>query len=251
MHRLGTRLAFFAFLFANGSAYGLAFWQTIAGPENKYPAEQADNNGWPKGALEVVNDDQRHYIWQFFFSECPNDVFTVGYSLDNTKQANALIAKLAAVQDPRVSLVLRTDPIKPGPAVKDVRCDAVLRVGSPAILKAWYERLHTKKTDDGRTVRVWGVHTYEKAPTAIPPMLTIHVDGRRVKAGDLKLPPDLAVAVHRQAPTSSGTSSDDPASIERENTYRVLKQRVENHMRARAERQEKAGDEKRADPRGD
>lgn len=205
-------------------AEALAFFATVLEPGKGFDrAEAKERYGWPKGAVEMFNDSSRHFVWQFYFSECPNDVVSAGYFLHSTAHANELIAKLSRIESERKVLVLTLDPLKPCPVDKKTPCHATFNLGSPTLFGEWYNRLGIKEVD-GKKVRVWGVHTYEEKPLVSPPYLTIHVDGERVRVDKLKLPPRLLVGV--LTPGKDEQAEKNP-------TYQALKELVDAHQERR------------------
>lgn len=201
-------------------ADALAFYSTVLTPGKGFDRTAVKKQyGWPKGAVEMFNDGARHFVWQFFFSECPNDAVGAGYLLHSTDQANDLLRKAARIQSERTVVVLTVQPLEACPVAKDTPCHATFRLGSPVIFDAWYDRLGIKEVD-GKKVRVWGVHEYEKKPLVSPPYLSIHVDGERVRPDKLKLPPRLTVGL---LTPKDEAARNDPA-------YLALKKLVDAHQ---------------------
>src|SRR5712671_389518 len=64
-----------------------------------------DNGQWPAKMVDVLNDPVRAVGWNFWFSECPNDVNHYAFVAKSTDDLNRVLKKLAAV-DAKGTVVL-------------------------------------------------------------------------------------------------------------------------------------------------
>lgn len=148
------------------------------------PAVTAEDHGWAKGTLELVNHPTRRQGWSPFFSECPNDVEHFGYRLRNMDDVNGLLDTLGRV-DAKVSVLLSLEREYRWDREATEGFEAHFVLGSQKRMDEWWSRL-----PDGK----FGVHTYPKPPTALAPQLTLYVGSGKIDMRRLRVPPQLPVA---------------------------------------------------------
>jgi hypothetical protein len=171
------------------TALGIAGFSSVASAGKPVPEEP----GWPAGISEVINDECRTVGWNFWFSECPNDVNHYAFAAKDTDDLNRLIKKLAATKAKGMTVALSLGKefpaggfafLKPGNNIP-----SVLALGNQVQLNEWYLRLEIIAPG----VRAFGVHRYREPPTAMPPTLTIYVEHEAVDLEKLAIPADLRV----------------------------------------------------------
>jgi len=162
-------------------------------PEDRKATEfYAKDRQWPAGAADLVNDDLRVAGWEFWFSECPNDVLSYGYRCENSREANHLIELLALIKDPGVTVCLSPEFGGSPPLKTDGRqYTVVLSIGSQKYINQWFGRL---RLEEGSTTRrVWGVHRFDRPPTAQSPTLTIYLGTEEIELAELHIPAHIIV----------------------------------------------------------
>jgi hypothetical protein len=184
---------------AASSALGIAGFDQVA-REGQAVEEEP---GWPARIVDLVNDPARTVGWNFWFSECPNDVNHYAFAAKSTDDLNRLIKKLAATKAKGMTVQLslgREFPaggfsfLKPGNNIP-----AVLGFGNLVKLNQWYFQL--PQFEPG--VRKWGVHRYTAPPKTMPPTLTIYVEHPAVDLAKLAIPAEVHVVA-----TISGKERD-------------------------------------------
>lgn len=176
-------------LLAARGVFGIAGFSQVAS-EGK-PAEEAQ--GWPARIVALVNDPVRTVGWNFWFSECPNDVNHYAFAAKNTDDLNRLIKKLAATKARGATVELALGKefpaggfafLKPGNGIP-----AVVAFGNQVKINEWYS--HLEQIEPG--VRKWGVHRFTEPPQARAPTLTIYVEHPAVDLARLEIPAAVQV----------------------------------------------------------
>lgn len=185
-------LALASILLGGRTTLGIAGYSSVAS-EGRAVEEEL---GWPAKIVDLVNDPARTVGWNFWFSECPNDVNHYAFAAKNTDDLNRLIEKLAATKDKGTAVTLALGKefpaggfsfLKPGNGIP-----AVLAFGNQVRLNEWYS--HLKEVEPG--VRQFGIHRYTEAPKAMPPSLTIYVEHPAVDLAKLEIPAELQVVAN-------------------------------------------------------
>lgn len=186
---LRSTLPFAAILLGASTAWGIAGFSQVA-----YPGDAVEEStGWIPGLVDVVNDPVRTVGWNFWFSECPNDINHYAFNVKSTDDLNRLIKKLAATKSKSISInlelakefpVRRFDFLKEGNGI-----GAVLAFGNQATINEWYLRL--QEVEPG--VRKFGVSRYVEPPKAMIPTLTIYLQHPAVDLANLNIPADIQV----------------------------------------------------------
>lgn len=204
LRSLGLSLA--AILLVARSAWGIAGYSQVASPGTAAEEEL----GWPAKIVDLLNDPARTVGWNFWFSECPNDVNHYAFAAKNTDDLNRLIKKLAATKAKGMSVTLALGKefpaggfsfLKPGNGIP-----AVLAFGNQTRLNQWYS--HLDVVEPG--VRQFGVHRYTEPPKAMPPTLTIYVEHPAVDLTKLAIPAEVNV-VASLSKEDRETRKDDEA----------------------------------------
>lgn len=171
------------------TALGAAGYSPVASAGK--PVEEEP--GWPAGIAEVINDPCRTVGWNFWFTECPNDVNHYAFAAKDTDDLNRLIKKLAATKAKGMTVALSLGKefpaggfafLKPGNNIP-----AVLGLGNQARINEWYVRLE----EVAPGVRAFGVGRYSEPPTAMPPTLTLYVEHEAVDLEKLAIPAAVRV----------------------------------------------------------
>ncbi len=191
----------FCLSFALGAAFLLgapsAVW-AIAGfsPVATQGEPVQEIQQWPAKMIDVVNDPARTVGWNFWFSECPNDVNHYAFVAKSTDDLNRVLKKLAAVDAKGTTVVLtlgKEFPVgKFSFLKKGNNAAAVLAFGNQAIINQWY--VHLKEPDGEPGVKKFGVSRYAEPPKAMPPTLTIYVENPAVDVEKLVIPAAITVA---------------------------------------------------------
>ncbi len=154
-----------------------------------------DNGLWPVKMVDLLNDPSRTVGWNFWFSECPNDVNNYVFVAKSTDDLNRILKKLAAVDAKGTTVVLALGKEFPvgGFAFlkKGNNAAAVLAFGNQGIINQWYFRLKEPEGEPG--VKKFGVHRYTEPPKAMPPTLTIYVENPAVNIERLSIPAEITV----------------------------------------------------------
>jgi hypothetical protein len=145
---------------------------------SRFEAATAEQNGWPKGTLELVNTPLRQDAWHPFFSECPNDRYYFGFKPRTIREMNEIMELLARV-DPKCAVILSPERVGQG---EEKGMTAVFSLGSQKIMDQWFLRL-----PDGK----FGVHKFEAAPKVPAPQMTLHVGALAAELSGLRVPPDM------------------------------------------------------------
>ena len=77
---------------------------TVRVASKRKPVAAAD--GWPEGALALVNDPLRTDGWKPWFSELPNDVTHYHFGVHDAEDVNRVVQRLAEVKSDVVRLRL-------------------------------------------------------------------------------------------------------------------------------------------------
>lgn len=187
MTRSTLLLALAALTALANTALAISGYSGVATPGKPAAAQP----GWPVGIVDVVNDECRTVGWNFWFSECPNDVNHYAFAAKSTDDLNRLLKRLAATKAEGICVQLALGSeypargfsfLKPGNGIP-----AVLAFGNQVQLNEWYSRL--EEVEPG--VRKFGVHRYTEPPTAIPPTLTIYVEHPAVDLAKLVVPDEI------------------------------------------------------------
>lgn len=168
--------------------------------------------GWPAGALAVINDATRTTGWNPWFSEMPNDVNHYGFEPQTSEDVHRLIVRVAAITGAVVRLSPRHESFWPGFG-KDShwseKTAVVFSLGNQKVLDEWYQRLPLTNG-----IRTFGVHEYRKVPTATPPTLTIYVGHPAIDLNQLNLPKEVKVMAEPVGKTNSDLEERTGARIE-------------------------------------
>jgi hypothetical protein len=155
-----------------------------------------DNGQWPAKMVDVLNDPARTVGWNFWFSECPNDVNNYAFVAKSTDDLNRILKKLAAVDGKGMTVVLALGKEFPvgnfAFLKKGNNAAAVLAFGNQATINQWYVHLKEPKGEPG--VKKFGVNRYTEPPKAMSPTLTIYVENPTVDIEKLSIPAALTVA---------------------------------------------------------
>lgn len=191
--RLSFLLTAAAFLAAPTAAWAISGHHPVA----KQGEPVKENPQWPGKIIDVVNDPARTVGWNFFFSECPNDVNHYAFVARSTDDVNRILKKLAAVDAKGTIVLLSLGKEFPAGGFsflkKGNNAAAVLAFGNQAIINQWY--LHLKEVDGQPGVKKFGVNRYTEPPKAMPPTLTIYVENPAVDVGKLAIPAEITVSV--------------------------------------------------------
>ncbi len=213
-------LALASLLLAAHTALGIAGYSGVAS-EGK-PVEEEP--GWPAKVVDLVNDPARTVGWNFWFSECPNDVNHYAFAAKSTDDLNRLIKKLAATKAKGMAVQLSLGKefpaggfsfLKPGNNIP-----AVVGFGNQVKLNEWYSQL--EQIEPG--VRKWGVHTYTAPPSAMPPTLTIYVEHPAVDLARLEIPAAVNVA--------ASVSKEEREKRQDDETLKAIDRLLERRQRA-------------------
>lgn len=193
-------------LLACRGALGIAGFDGVA--SEGQPVEE--ELGWPAKIVDLVNDPVRTVGWNFWFSECPNDVNHYAFAAKNTDDLNRLIKKLAATKAKGMAVQLSLGKefpaggfsfLKPGNGIP-----AVLGFGNQVRINQWY--VHLDDVEPG--VKKWGVHRYTAPPSAMPPTLTIYVEHPAVDLAKLKIPAEVNVVASVSKEEREKRKDDEP-----------------------------------------
>lgn len=161
--------------------------------EQGQPVEE--DKPWPAKLVDVVNDPARTVGWNFWFSECPNDVNDYVFVAKSTDDLNRIIKKLAAVEAKGTNVVLSLGKEFPVGGFsflkKGNNAAAVLAFGNQATINQWY--IHLREPEGEPGVKKFGVHRYTEPPKAMPPTLTIYVENPAVNVEKLSIPAEITV----------------------------------------------------------
>ena len=86
-------LAATAYLVAPSVAWARAGFSPVAAEGQPV----GEDKPWPARLVDVVNDPARSVGWNFWFSECSNDVNHYAFVAKSTDDLNRILKKLAAV----------------------------------------------------------------------------------------------------------------------------------------------------------
>jgi len=142
----------------------------------------------PQGRESFVNLPARTTGWGPWLTECSNDVKLYRFHTDSLAELNALIEKFAAIKSDHLQILLAPEP-GPRDGAEFHGESAELSIGDQNALNQWFDRLEI----DADGVRHFGVHRFEKPPTAWPPTLTIFLNHKSMKVGELRIPPEIPV----------------------------------------------------------
>src|SRR5688572_6973613 len=149
-----------------------------------------ENTHWPAKMIDVVNDLARTVGWNFWFSECPNDVNHYAFVAKSTDDLNRILKKLAAVDAKGMRVVLALGKEYPvgnfSFLKKGNNASAVLAFGNQAAINQWY--VHLKEPEGEPGVKRFGVSRYTEPPKAMSPILTIYVENPAVDIEKLVIP---------------------------------------------------------------
>jgi len=213
-------LTLVALLLATRSAFGIAGFSPVAS-EGKPVTEEA---GWPAKVVDLVNDATRTVGWNFWFSECPNDVNQYAFAAKSTDDLNRLIKKLAATKAKGMTVQLALGKefpaggfafLKPGNDIP-----AVLGFGNQVRLNQWYSQL--EQIEPG--VRKFGVHRYTEPPTTLAPTLTIYVENAAVDLEKLVIPAEVGVV--------ASVSKEDREKRKDDAALKAIDRLLDNRRRA-------------------
>jgi hypothetical protein len=193
MHRSLFPLALAAavILGAPSVVCAIAGFSAVASQDQKLE----DNGHWPVKMVGVLNDPARTVGWNFWFSECPNDVNQYAFVAKSTDDLNRILKKLAAVDAKGMTVVLALGKEFPvgnfAFLKKGNNAAAVLAFGNQSRINQWY--IHLKEPEGEPGVKKFGVHRYTEPPKAMPPTLTIYVENPAVNVEKLSIPAELTV----------------------------------------------------------
>jgi hypothetical protein len=172
-------------------AWAIAGFSGVASEGQKVEADIR----WPARLVDVLNDPIRTVGWNFWFSECPNDVHQYAFVAKSTDDLNRLLKNLAAVDAKGKTVILSLGKEFPvgnfAYLKKGNNAAAVLAFGNQGIIDQWY--VHLKDGDPG--VKIFGVHKYTEPPKAMSPTLTIYVENPAVKLDKLVVPAEVTLSV--------------------------------------------------------
>lgn len=194
MHRtiLPLALAMVVAVAAPAPVWAIAGFSSVAAQGQ--PLE--DNGQWPVKMVDVLNDPARTVGWNFWFSECPNDVNQYAFVAKSTDDLNRILKKLAAVDAKGMTVVLALGKEFPvgnfAFLKKGNNAAAVLAFGNQARINQWY--IHLKEPEGEPGMKKFGVHRYTEPPKAMPPTLTIYVENPAVNIEKLSIPAELTVS---------------------------------------------------------
>jgi hypothetical protein len=213
-------LALASILLAGRTALGIAGYSAVAS-EGRAVDEEL---GWPAKIVDLVNDPARTVGWNFWFSDCPNDVNHYAFAAKNTDDLNRLIKKLAATKAKGATVALSLGKeypagkfsfLKPGNDIP-----AVVGFGNRTLLNQWYG--HLPEIEPG--VRKFGVHRYTEPPQAMPPTLTIYVEHPAVELAKLAIPAEVNVV--------ASVSKDDREQRKDDAAIKAIDRLLERRRRA-------------------
>jgi hypothetical protein len=202
--RAGPRglLALAMVLLIPSLVYGSSGTDRIAEPGKRYEEQQAKWYEWPRGTLELINDEARRFGWHHWFSELPNDANWFDYEVKDTAEINRLLQRLAAIDSKRHVVILSAeDP----PTREKVRVAAEFAIASQRRLDEWYDQLPADKQ--------FGASKIEKRPTAAPPELTIYVQHEAVDLDRLEVPKNVDIELLKRDEPKKG---ETPSALQRE-----------------------------------
>lgn len=152
--------------------------------------EKAEELGWPKGALDVVNHPSRTQGWNRVFSGSANDVYVFGYRLADTREANQLLRTLRGFEKGTATLHVMPDAEFRWNKDAPEGHQASFSLGSQTILDQWSQRLSSGKLE---------VAVQKDSPKAMPPKLFLYVGGGKIELQELAVPPGVRVVVPTEA----------------------------------------------------
>jgi hypothetical protein len=174
----------------------------IAEPGRRFEDQQAKWYEWPRGTLELINDDARRFGWHHWFSELPNDANWFDYEVKDTAEINRLIERLVAIDSKRHVVILSAgEP----PEREEIRVAAEFAIGSQRRLDEWYDQLPADKQ--------FGTQKLDKPPLAGPPELTIYVQHEAVDLRRLEAPTKVDVELLKRDEPKKGEA---PSALQRE-----------------------------------
>jgi hypothetical protein len=189
---LSFALAAVVLLSAPSPVWAIAGFSPVAAEGQRVEA----NGQWPAKMMDVVNDPARTVGWNFWFSECPNDVNHYAFVAKSTDDINRVLKKLAAVDAKGMTVVLALGKEYPVGNFSFLRkgnnAAAVLIFGNQSIINQWY--VHLKEPEGEPGVKKFGVNRYTEPPKAMSPTLTIYVENPAVEVEKLVIPATLTVA---------------------------------------------------------
>jgi hypothetical protein len=202
------------------TALGIAGFDSVASEGQPVQEEL----GWPAKIVDLVNDPVRTVGWNFWFSECPNDVNHYALAAKNTDDFNRLIKKLADTKAKGMAVQLSLGKefpaggfafLKPGNGIP-----AVVAFGNQVKINQWYS--HLEQIEPG--VRKWGVHRFTAPPKAMPPTLTIYVEHPAVDLARLEIPAAVSVA--------ASVSKEEREKRQDDEALKAIDQLLERRQRA-------------------
>lgn len=145
---------------------------------------------WPEGTRELVNDPTHADGWNDWFSQWPSDVMHYEFKVSGTDDVNRLIDHLAKVKSPlrQINLSCFREPRGLGWVAslpEGNGTPVMFSIGNQEWLDRWYSRLNNGK---------FGGLTFEAAPVAVAPTLTIFVANPAIDLTALKIPPGIEVS---------------------------------------------------------
>jgi hypothetical protein len=171
-------------------------------------AEFARERDWPAGTVPLANHPLRIEHWHSIWSGHPNDREQFGYHIQNTAEANSLVAALGSVETEAPVLVLNPDVDFRAMLFERGAYQATFHVGSQKMVDAWYQ---------GRGGRPFGNQVLTSAPKIPPPTLTLYLGDGRVDLTQLKVP--LKVRVQSGTGQPQRDKAELQATIERIEAY--------------------------------
>jgi hypothetical protein len=191
--------------------YAIGGTDRIAEPDKRFEEQQANWYEWPRGTLELINDEARRFGWHHWFSELPNDANWFDYEAKDTAEINRLIERLATIDSKRVVVIISAgEP----PEREKIRVAAEFAIGSQRRLDEWYDQLAADKQ--------FGSQKLDKPPTAAPPELTIYVQHEAVDLDRLEVPTKVDVELLKGDEPKKG---ETPSALQRD-----LARFVEQHQ---------------------
>jgi len=215
-----------ALLLAPPRAHGMSEVGQVARKGQPVPKSFVVRQGWPQGALDMVNDPARENGWGLYgwglVSGTEAHLCHFGMNVQTPQDVDRLIQKLAQVKARPLRLAL--SPTHEGTSIGFVRTmrggkdiGAVFSIGSQKVLDEWFQRM--SKSESGK--RILGRGGYTKRPTAQPPTLTLYVANDAVDLGALLVPAGIDVSA-LMPKKSRAKHPDDPL-------VREIKAFIENH----------------------
>jgi hypothetical protein len=141
--------------------------------------EQAAEYGWPKGTLALVNHPLRKQSWYGIWSGLPNDARQFLYRVDNTDDANQLLAVLQKIETKKRNLLISPESELHPALNKNLKGNASFVIGSQTLIDQYapHATPQVKKLGDDSPY----FH-------ALAPVITVCVGDGRIDLSKLIIP---------------------------------------------------------------